>query len=157
MCCINFDDCCAFNELREFSWIWFWFSKRNVVSFRKLFPNGYKIHIGFEIKIMKISKLARIDLQGSKLDDLTTDRLISVRSTDLRPSFDLSITFATCIQFWRFDNRLKALTLLFQSVIESSKLDTCSGIYGQIESWSRIDRSRRDQSIGCQIVQFGPL
>ena len=97
------------------------------------------------------------DLQGSKLYDLTTDRLISARSTDLRPCFDVVTTFATCVQLWWFDNQLKEESQGFQSLIESSNLDAWRSGYGQIESVSLIDSSRRDLSIGCQIVQFGPL
>ena len=99
----------------------------------------------------------KFDLQGSKLDDLTTNRTISTRSIDLRLWFEFTIAFTACAQFCRFYNRLKEESRGFQSVIESSKMNTCSENYDQIEVWSWIVRSRRDRSIGCQIVSFGPL
>ena len=116
----------------------------------------YKIH-SILYKNIKNSKWLNFDLHGSKLDDSTTNRTISTRSVYLRRWFNLVITFATCVQFRRFDNRLKEESQGFQSVIESLNFDTCSESYGQIETWSWIARSRRDQSIGCQIVQFGPM
>ncbi len=47
---------------------------------------------------MKNSNFPNFGRQGSKFDDLTTDREISTRSIYFARSFDSAITFATCVE-----------------------------------------------------------
>ena len=72
--------------------------------------------------------------QGSKLDDLATDREISTRYIDLRLQFDFVITRSTCVWFWRVLYQSKEESQGFRLVQNSSKMDPCSKSYDDFET-----------------------
>ena len=85
----------------------------------------------------------------SVFDDLTTDRTLSTRSIDLRPSFKMVVSRAGDVKIQQKITIWKAESLLFPISKESAPEEASIVRYDQIEIGSEVVSSRRELSIGC--------